>query len=124
MASTDKALGCYLVISGPIFFKDLCWPKMAAEFCFWQLFWTSQFYESHFIVLVSGSDPGFFKRGGAHIKGLQNSAACGDRGCLRGMCPFRSEEKLQFSKSTRTIWCILFAWGTATQSQAPYLFKQ
>ena len=44
-------------------------------------------------------------------------------GCLRGMCPLRSEEKLQFSKSIRKIWCILFAWGTHTKSGALSLQK-
>ena len=41
-----------------------------------------------------GADPGFFKRGGAQIKDWQNFGACGDRGCLRGMCPLRGGEKL------------------------------
>ena len=50
--------------------------------------------------------------------GLQNFGAC-----LRGMCPLRSEEKLQFSKSIRTIWCILFAWGAHTKSGALSLQK-
>ena len=73
---------------------------------------------------LSGADPEFFKRGGAQIKGLQNFGACGDRGYLRGMCPLRSEEKLQFSKSICTIWCILFAWGTHTKSGALSLQKK
>ena len=40
----------------------------------------------------------FLKKGGAHIKGLQNFGAWGDRGCLRGMCPLRSEEKIAIFK--------------------------
>ena len=35
----------------------------------------------------SGADPGFLKRGGTQIKDWQNFGTCGDRGCLRGMCP-------------------------------------
>ena len=42
----------------------------------------------------SGADPGFLKRGGAQIKDWQNLSACGDRGCLRGMCPLRSGENM------------------------------
>ena len=43
---------------------------------------------------VPGADPGFYKRGGAQIKDWQIFGACGDRGCLRGMCPLRSGENL------------------------------
>ena len=68
--------------------------------------------------MTSGADPGFFKRGGAQLNDWQNFGACGDKGCLRGMCPLRSGEKLQFSKSIRTIWSILFAWGAHTKSAA------
>ena len=71
------------------------------------------------IVLGPGAAPGFFfKTGSAKIKDWQNFGACGDRGCLRGMCPLRSREKLLFSKSVCTIWCIFFAWGAHTKSGA------
>ena len=39
---------------------------------------------------ITGADPGFFKRGGA------NFGACGDRGCLRGLCPSEAEKICNF----------------------------
>ena len=42
---------------------------------------------------ITGADPGFFKRGGPKIKTDRTLALVG-RGCLRGMCPLGSGEKL------------------------------
>ena len=66
---------------------------------------------SHFLVTFQGRIQHFLKEGAPTLRVYRTFGAGGDRGCLRGMCPLRSEEKLQFSKSIRTIWCILFARG-------------
>ena len=46
----------------------------------------------------TGADPGFFKRGGAHIKGLQNFGACGDRWVSEGDVPPQKQRKIAILK--------------------------
>ena len=50
------------------------------------------------LVMHRGADPGFFKRGGAHIKGLQNFGACGDRGMSEGDVPPQKRRNIAIFK--------------------------
>ena len=64
---------------------------------------------------MAGAGPKIWKeRGGCPVQ---------DRGCLRG-CPLRSgEKKIEFSKSIRMIWCILFCLRHPHKVWPPYLAK-
>ena len=55
--------------------------------------WTSNLY-SRLSCKCRGGSRDFLKEGAPKIKDWQNFGTCGDRGCLKGMCPLRSGEKI------------------------------
>ena len=71
----------------------------SGKFDFWRerYFWGKLFWghlertpwKSTLSAFQAGADPGFFKRGGAHIKGLQNFGACGDGGVWGDVPPHK-----------------------------------
>ena len=78
--------------------------------------------DNHY-YMCQGRIQDFFKRGGAHIKGLQNFGACGDGEVWGGFAPSEAKKNCNF-QSQFARFGAFFLPGAPTQSQASYLCKK